>query len=222
MGVDDQFEEEEEEVSWQYRTPALCCLVGGLALTLFLIFICLVAPSSSYMLKSKCSPIDDPKLEHFKSITGSSWRASVKVNVVNHRDGSGASMMARGYKVYNSADGAKSPLKVMEQAWASSHCLCPGCDGLHKGTCHGCIPGSPGCEEDPPEYDCYVVVSNPDNSYPHYSIGVQKVVFEERFASSSDGWGVALIIFAVIAGILLMVDMLVYLPGLMGSQYKAL
>mmetsp|Transcript_22184 Transcript_22184/g.51534 ORF Transcript_22184/g.51534 Transcript_22184/m.51534 type:complete len:223 (+) Transcript_22184:64-732(+) len=222
MGVGEEFEEEEEEVSWQYRKPAIGCLVGGLAVSLVVCFICLVVPTTTYVLKSKCSPLEDPKLEEFGGFGGKRWRTGVRVEVINHRDGLGASLLARDITVYNSADGAKSPTKAMEQAFASSHCLCPGCDGVNEGTCHGCVPRSPGCQQDPPEYACYVVVRNPDNSYPHYSTGVEKVVFEEDLAVNNDGWTVALIVFGVLSAILLVINIVVYLPGLMGSGYKDL
>ena len=126
-------------------------------------------------------------------------------------------------------------------AWAMTYCLCPGCNGIHPGVCEECTPRTPGCDVEPPEFDCWVRIRRSEAGFPIFNIGVTKVRFEKfrvRFlqfisagsleltfdiqAERNDAFLISLILFIVLFGLLLIAGFFLGLPAkLFGNSDKS-
>jgi len=195
-------------------------VLAALAFCLLVLVFLFLNASTHMVMKAKCSPLEDPMLEHKKDGEKDLWRASLRVEVLSHKSGEGVAILSPESIVYDSADEHWNGDKLKEVKWAMSHCLCSDCNGTDPGTCEICKPRTKGCDYPPPEYDCYVDVQRRQAQWPAYTSGVGEVRMEKHMVerTSNTVWVVLVIVFSSLACCFGACALLAGIPSLLGGD----
>ncbi len=59
------------------------------------------------------------------------------------------------------------------------------------------MPHTKGCDEDGPEFPCWMDVANPEVTFPTYSVDVKNVRFRRDQVRDDRGWTIAIVIFGI-------------------------
>ena len=146
------------------------------------------------------------------------YRSAVNVSVVVHRGGYGRVILSPESLVYDSS-GDRWHINMSRQVdWASSYCLCAGCNGTEPGVCDECVPGTRGCDLLPPEYDCWVDVRTRGSGWPIFDAGVGRVRFTKAKTESNVVWWVFFWIFLGLFIVLLVAFIAVGIPVMLSSS----
>ncbi len=77
-------------------------VVGALAFCLLVLVFLFLNASTHMVMKAKCSPLEDPILQHKKEGKKDLWRASLRVEVLTYKSGEGVAILSPESVIYNS------------------------------------------------------------------------------------------------------------------------
>ncbi|EKX44406.1 hypothetical protein GUITHDRAFT_163544, partial [Guillardia theta CCMP2712] len=245
-------EEEAYEPESRRMSGLMMAVLGGIIISAFVLLVLLLVSESYMTMPAKCLPLEDPKLaekvgdstrqcfekdtnlrvdrdkpseekdQACDEMTPNEYRASVRVQVITDRTGYGKTVLVPETTIYDSAFERWHINGTKQMAWAMTYCLCPGCNGIHPGVCEECTPRTPGCDVEPPEFDCWVRIRRSEAGFPIFNIGVTKVRFEKFRAERNDAFLISLIFFIVLFGLLLIAGFFLGLPAkLFGNSDKS-
>jgi len=147
----------------------------------------------------------------------------VPVRVFTEKTGEGRTVLRRRAIVVNSSLGDWSRNETLEGLFASEHCLCPGCNGTLQGTCTPCVPLTPNCDVQPPEFKCWATIYKPVMSQWAYKIDVERVRFQRDYATVIN-WDIviSLIVFGVLGLLLLIFAVVLQIPQqIFGEAFRS-